>query len=127
MWQSLKFILILLIPSIILMIFLADKLLLIFGKAYSAEGTQLLMMLALSALPLSINSIYFSRKKVEKDMKPVTCFTGLIAALTLVLSYLLLPEFGLISAGISWLASQTLATIIILLILLNKRLPKHSI
>jgi O-antigen/teichoic acid export membrane protein len=127
MWQSLKFILILLIPSIILMIFLADKLLLIFGKAYSAEGTQLLMMLALSALPLSINSIYFSRKKVEKDMKPVTCFTGLIAALTLALSYLLLPEFGLISAGISWLASQTLATIIILLILLNKRLPKHSI
>lgn len=66
MWQSLKFILILLIPATILMIFLGDKLLLIFGEAYSAEGNQLLLVLALSAIPLSINGIYFSKRKWKR-------------------------------------------------------------
>jgi O-antigen/teichoic acid export membrane protein len=125
-WQSLKFIWILLIPAILLLILQGDQLLLIFGKAYSEEGKQLLIILALSAVPLSINSIYFSKKKVERDMKPVIYFAGLIAALTLGLSYLLLPEFGLIYAGIAWLASQSLAALIILLIFLKNKLPKHN-
>ena len=127
MWQSLKFILILLIPAIILMILLGDKLLLIFGKEYSEEGTRLLMMLTLTALPLSINSIYFSKKKVEKDMKPVILFSGLIAALTLGLSYLLLPQFGLIAAGAAWLASQAITAMIILVIFIRNRTLKRNI
>lgn len=126
MRQGLKFILILLIPATVSMIFLGEKLLSIFGKAYSEGGTQLLTMLALSALPQSINGIYFSNKKVEKDMKPVILFTGLTAALTLAMSYLLLPKFGLISAGIAWLASQSLVATIILLIFLKKRTSKRS-
>lgn len=59
-------------------------------------------------------------------MKPVIYFTGLIAALTLGLSYLLLPQFGVIAAGISWLGSQALATSLILLILLKKKLTKQN-
>lgn len=126
MWQSLKFILILLVPATILLIFLSDKLLLLFGNAYAQGGQQLLVLLAVTALPLSINSIYFSKKKVEKDMKPVVLFTGLITAITLGLSYLLLAEYGLLAAGIAWLIANITTMLIIVSINLQNIIHAYN-
>jgi len=73
-----------------------DKILLLFGKACSENATRLLQILALSALPLSINYTYFSMKRVEMQMRNVVGLSLLIAVVTLVLSYVLLPQIALV-------------------------------
>ncbi len=110
--QSLKFILLLLIPTILIILFLGDKILLLFGTAYSQNATELLWLLALSALPLSINHTYFSIKRVQMKIKSVIALSAFVMVGTLGLSYFLLPQMGILGAGISWLASQTLAALV---------------
>ena len=53
-----------LVPVVLLMLLVGDKLLLLFGGLYSENATWLLRILALSALPLSINYIYFSIRAI---------------------------------------------------------------
>jgi len=109
--RSLKLILPLL-PAIIIVFFLGDKLLL-FGRAYSENATRLLQMLALSALPLGFNYIYFSVKRVERKTKSIVGLSAFIVVATLALSYFLLPWMGILGAGVSYLAAQVIATSII--------------
>lgn len=118
--RSLKLILSLLIPAIIIVFFLGDKILL-FGKAYSENAIKLLQILAVSALPVSINHIYFSIKRVEIRMKSVVGLTAFVAVATLALSYFLLPKVGIIGAGVSWLVTQSIAAVVAISILF----PRH--
>jgi len=111
--QSLKLILLIVVPAIIVIFLLGEKILLLFGTAYSENATKLLWFLALSALPASINYIYFSMKRVEMRMKSVITLTAFIAVATLGLSYVLFPRVGIIGAGIAWLASQIVVALII--------------
>ena len=46
-----------------------DKLLLLFGKEYSAEATTLVRLLTLAALPLSVNLLYLGVARVKKELK----------------------------------------------------------
>lgn len=111
--KSLKLTFFLLIPAIIIIFFLGDKILLLFGRGYSENATKLLQILAISALPLSLNYIYFSVKRVEMKMKSVIALSAFIAVVTLALSILLLPRIGILGAGASYLMAQVIATSII--------------
>jgi len=107
--RSFKFILLLLVPFIFIILLVGDKILLAFGQVYSKEATNLLRLLALSSFPLSLNFIYFSKKRVEKNIKPVILLVGLIAGGTLGLSATLLPWLGILGVGVAWLLSQGVA------------------
>jgi O-antigen/teichoic acid export membrane protein len=111
--RGLKLVFILLIPAIILVLLIGDKVLLLFGRAYSENATSVLRILAASAFPLSINYIYFSMRRVQKKMKSVIWFTALVAVGTLGLSWVLLPRMGILGVGVAWLVSQGIATLII--------------
>ncbi len=105
-WRSLKLTFLIIIPSVILIVIIADKLLLLFGSSYSHSGTTLLRILTLSALPIAINYIYIGKKRVEKKMAVLIKLSVFIAIATLTLSYLLLPRMGIDGAGVAWLGSQ---------------------
>lgn len=107
--KSLKLISLLLLPAITLIFLMGEKLLLLFGGAYSENATTLLWVLAIACLPVSFNYIYLSVRRVENKLRGVVCLTLFVAAATLLLSYLLLAEFGLLGIGIGWLASQGIA------------------
>lgn len=109
--RSLELIIVLLIPAILILVLLGGTVLLLFGRAYSANATKLLWILAFSALPLSLNYIYFSIKMVEKRMKSVIGLTAFIALATLGLSYFLLPRMGIMGVGVAWLSSQGVAAL----------------
>jgi O-antigen/teichoic acid export membrane protein len=111
--KSLKLIMLILIPSILLIILVGDKLLLLFGHAYSENATNLLRILALSALPYSIIFIYFSIRQVKLKMGIVIILSLFTTIVALGLSWVLLPRMGIIGIGIAWLTSQTLTAIII--------------
>jgi len=96
----------LLAPALMGVVLVGGKVLLIFGQAYSDEGTHLLWVLALSTLPLTVNFLYFSVRRVQQRMGGVVASTLWILLVTLGLSVLLLPRVGLVGAGIAWFVAQ---------------------
>lgn len=112
-WQSLKMTFVLLTPAVILVSLLADRLLLLFGAEYSQNATALLRLLAVSSFPLAINSLYFGKKRVEKKMGVVISLIVLAGAITIGLSYWLMPREGITGVGIAWLVSQSCVTLVI--------------
>jgi O-antigen/teichoic acid export membrane protein len=105
--SSFKLIILLLVPAAAILASLGDKLLLVFGSEYSAEGTRLLQILSLASLPASINFLYLGLARVEERLKSLILVTGVTAVVTLLLSYILLPHLGIFGVGVSWLATQT--------------------
>jgi O-antigen/teichoic acid export membrane protein len=99
--------------AVLFILLLSNKLLLLFGEGYSENATHLLWILALSALPMSVNYVYISIKRVEMKMRMGVVSSLFIAVVTLVLSYVLLPRIGIIGAGVAILISQSAAAIIL--------------
>jgi O-antigen/teichoic acid export membrane protein len=119
--KCLKISLVLIFPALILLITLGDKILWLFGRAYSENTTSLIWVLAPSVLPMSINYIYLSIRRVEKRMKSAVILSAFIATVTLALSYILLPGMGILGAGLAWLAGQTGAALFVVYELLLKK------
>jgi O-antigen/teichoic acid export membrane protein len=119
--RSLKIILVLLLPAIGVILLLGDKLLLLFGQPYSQHGTRLLWLLAIAALPTSLNFIYISVKRVEKNLAGVLLITAFVAITTIALSYVLLPGMGLPGAGVALLTAQGTAAMVVLANWIRKR------
>jgi O-antigen/teichoic acid export membrane protein len=111
--RSIKITIVLLLPAIAIILLLGDKLLLLFGPEYSKNGTKLLWLMAIAGLPVSVNFIYISIKRVQKKLRGVLLLTAFTAVVTLVLSYVLLPESGLLGVGIAWLVAQGTAAVVI--------------
>jgi O-antigen/teichoic acid export membrane protein len=109
--KSLKLVFALLVPAILLILLIGDKILLLFGREYSEQGTNLLRILAVSALPLSINYIYFGVKRVQIKLRVIAALSAVVSIGTLGLSYILLPRMGIEGVGVAWIASQTLAAV----------------
>jgi len=120
-WRSLKMTFLILVPAVILIAAIADKLLLLFGGSYSENATGLLRILAISAIPVTINVVYLAIKRVEKNLKIIVGLTIFIAIATLALSYVLLPMMGINGAGIAWLITQTAIALVIVAALFKRR------
>lgn len=103
--ETLKFSYSLLIPAVIVILFFSDYILLIFGRAYSVQGANLLRLLAVSSVPLAINAVYIARMNLKHNMRAVILTHFSIVAGTLVIGYFLI-NLGIIAIGIGWLASQ---------------------
>jgi len=103
------------IPAILLVLLIGDKVLLIFGADYAENAARLLRILAFSLIPLSINAIYFGVRRVEMKMKGVIGLTAFIAVATLVLSWVLLPRMGIFGVGVAWLSSHGVVALAIII------------
>ena len=112
--KSLKLIVLLLVPGVLLICMLGDQILLFIGEDRSADATKLVWILAVSAFPVSINRVYFGVGRVQKKMKKVMSFTALLAVGTLALSAVLMPHMGIIGVGVAWLVSQTVVALLAL-------------
>ena len=111
--KSLKISLVLIVPALIIVLVLGDKIMWLFGRAYTENTTRLIWTIAVSVVPMSINFIYLSIKRVQKKMKSAVVLTAFMCVATLGLSYFLLPVMGILGAGVAWLAGQTGAALII--------------
>jgi O-antigen/teichoic acid export membrane protein len=112
-WRSLRLIFLTIVPAVVLILTIAPQLLLLFGGSYSESGASLLRIVAISALPWSINLVYLAKLRVEKKLKVIIGFTAFIAVLTLGLAYFLLPRMGINGAGIAWLITHGIIALVI--------------
>jgi len=104
--RALKFIFILLGFAIIGIFLFGKYLLLIFGEEYAKNSFGVLSILVLGCIPFAINAIYASVMRVKKNIKPVIGIYGGIAVVTIVMSYLLMHEVGLVGVGIAWVIAN---------------------
>jgi O-antigen/teichoic acid export membrane protein len=125
--RSSKLIFLILMPVVILVLALADKLLLAFGSAYSENATTLLRILTLSALPLAVNTVYLYIKRVEKRLHILIGVTALLGVMTLALSYVLVPRLGITGTGVAWLISQGAVALAITAGLVRKHLALRRV
>ncbi len=116
-----KFALVLLVPAVGAAFLLGDKVLLIFGKAYSEQATHLLWILAAGALPLAVNLLFFSVRRVQQRMGGVILSSVWILLVTVALSIFLLPRIGLLGVGVAWIVAQTSTAAVVLTRLLFAR------
>ncbi|MDY6965809.1 MAG: oligosaccharide flippase family protein [Halobacteriota archaeon] len=110
--RATKFIFILLIPAIIALFLIGDRLLFFFGDDYSKNAVGMLWILGLSSIPYTLNSIYITIKRVQMETAPIMYLYAFIAIFTLGMSYILMAEIGLIGVGIAWTLGQVIVSIV---------------
>ena len=106
----------LLMPTVLLCAVLAHPLLSLFGTRYADEGSLLLALLALSAIPNVVNWSIVWAARVRRDGRVLF---GLPAAITVAViggSWLLMPAMGILGTGVAWLAAQSAAAAGVLLV-----------
>jgi O-antigen/teichoic acid export membrane protein len=102
-------------PGMLLFALLGNRLLGYFQPEYADNAAGLLRVLAISAAPLTINSVYFMVERVRMRMSRVIAMNAFVTIATLGSSWVLLPRMGLVGAGIAWIASQSVAALVVVL------------
>lgn len=111
--KSLFAIFLLLIPAITLFYFAGGWLLELIGKDYAAQGFELLKIMVIASIFVAVNYIYFSIKRIQKDVTTLVLLSGLIFGLLIGLSYPFMLRFGIVGVGYAWVASYALGAVII--------------
>jgi O-antigen/teichoic acid export membrane protein len=100
-------------PLVVLTLVYGKWLLWLFGAAYAGEGLMLLSMLALTAIPLTINEVFIALKKLEKNVMAIVLMRVFVAASVIVGGLLLSKSLGIGGIGVALLASQSVLAIIV--------------
>jgi O-antigen/teichoic acid export membrane protein len=101
--KSFKFVALLLVPSIIVIFFFGDKILLLFNSEFSERSFELLKLLAISSIFSAVTSIYIAIKRIQKDIKIINYINFINSASLLGLGYVFLSFYGLLGIGYVWL------------------------
>ncbi len=104
----------LLLLPVVGVVLLAPVLLSLFGTSYAAEGTALLRLLCVAALPGIVPTVYTAVQRTRGRTGELLLVTLAVNALALALSYVLLQIHGIIGIGMAWLATQSLAAAVLL-------------
>jgi O-antigen/teichoic acid export membrane protein len=108
----------LLIVPIVAVTWIAAKYILLFFGAEYVAGSDLLRWLAAAALPIILNFWYLAYSRVTGRILSVIVIQAIVSALTLLLSYLLIPVYGITGVGVAWFVAQTLVACFVAIIAL---------
>ena len=85
----------------------------LFGSSYAQHGLLLLLILMISAVPDAITNIYVSVLRVHRRLRSAALLNLSMAALTLALTWILLPMLGIAGAGWAWLIAQSFGSLMV--------------
>jgi O-antigen/teichoic acid export membrane protein len=109
--RALRVISIMLAPAIVVMIVGGRLILGIFGASYAAAGYELLILLAISALPDAVSNVAVAVLRVTNRLGYSAALNLGILVVTLVGAWFLMPPLGIAGVGVTWLAAQILGAI----------------
>jgi hypothetical protein len=84
------------------------------GRAYAEEGTTLIRLLTLTALPNVIISLHLGVARVQQRVSEVIIRQFALCVLTLGLSYLFLEWYGIVGVGWAILISESIVAVVLL-------------
>ncbi len=104
----------LVVPLALIVTLGAPLFLRVFGNRYSIEGTLLLRLLALSAIPNMVTALFVSVARSQQRRRAMVFTVVSLSFAILFLSFFLIPTYGILGVGIAFLAGQTVIAIVIL-------------
>ena len=111
--KSIKSIYVILIPATLVLYFGGGVLLSAIGKDYDTGALELIKTLILAGIFMAPVSIYYSIKKIQKEVKDMMIFTAIQSVLLIGLPYALIQQYGIIGAGWGWIAAYGIMTLLI--------------
>jgi O-antigen/teichoic acid export membrane protein len=100
------------VPAMLLCILGGRYILLVFGLAYAEHGLLLMRLIAISAVPDAITNIYLSVLRVQERLRFAAFLNMGMGALTLVLTWILLPHLGIATVGWAFLLAQAAGSLV---------------
>ncbi|GAA1887632.1 lipopolysaccharide biosynthesis protein [Streptantibioticus ferralitis] len=100
------------VPICMFLVVFAPQILHVFGAGYAAEGGPLLRFMAIASLTRVLFEAYFGVLRAQSRTSRIAVLQGLLCALVLGSTLLLLPSLGIVGAGVAELASQTVIAVI---------------
>jgi O-antigen/teichoic acid export membrane protein len=97
----------LLVPAVAVLLFAAPYVLRLFGNAYAGQGSMLLRLLAIAALPNLVNLLYISTARVRRHTGRVLIVEAAICLQLLGLGSILLHWYGITGIGVAAVISQS--------------------
>jgi O-antigen/teichoic acid export membrane protein len=111
--KAIRFMLLLLAAAIVVVFVAGGWVLAYFGTGYVEEALPLLRVLTVSGIPMAINTIYVTQKRMERKMWPVILIHAFIACFTVGVGYALIDRTDLLGIGIAWLVSNSLVAVVV--------------
>ena len=112
------------IPITVIMFMFADKILMIFGKTYSENSTEILRLFIVGNVVGSISSIYITINRVKKRIKLIILLSLAYVIFTLTFCYIFAMIKGLVGIGFGYVLAQLcLAVITFMLLMRNGIIP----
>lgn len=109
MRKALMFTAILLVPAIVALTVFGDIVLGLFNKEYAANGRGLLVLLALSAIPAGLNTLYFAKLRLDQRNGELLLLSGASAVSALLLIHVLAVSGATLTlVGLAFIAAQSL-------------------
>ena len=105
----------LLIPAIVLILLTGDRILQLFGDTYT-DASDVLRILAVSSVFVGVVSIFYSVKRIQKDIRVLIYLSAMVFVVVMGLSLVLVPVYGIVGAAYAWLAGYGLSAFTILLL-----------
>ena len=87
----------------------------VFGEAYARNGTVLLILLALSAIPNVVTNSTVWEARVTRHRATLIGLPAALCALVMTGTFVLVPLVGITGAGWAWLGAQCLVAALVLL------------
>ena len=94
----------------------APWLLRLFGRGYAEHAASTLSLLALSAIPGIVTTLYVRIYRVERRMRAVVGALAAQCGAVLALAPVLLSAMGIAGVGLAWLISQTVVALALVLL-----------
>lgn len=112
-FRSIKLLIVLMLPAILIIIGIASLLLQIFGVVYSDNGALILRIMALSAIPYAINYLYITICRVKKYIMRVIVVSALSNCLTLGLIWFFMENMkNLTAVALGYIIGQGVVAIL---------------
>ena len=111
--KALRFMLLLLVAAIVIVFVAGRWVLAWFGSGYEENAFTLLRLLTVSGIPMAINTIYVTQKRIERKMWPVILIYAFVACFTVGVGYALIDRTDLLGMGIAWLVSNSLVAVVV--------------
>jgi O-antigen/teichoic acid export membrane protein len=104
----------------------APYILQVFGQDYADNGTMLLRLLAVAAVPNIVVMAYLGIVRVQNRLRETIILTVVQAVMQLGISAWLLPMYGITGIGIAFVVCQTLVAIVLLATVLKPVLQHNT-
>jgi O-antigen/teichoic acid export membrane protein len=111
--KAMRFMIVLLVTAIVVVFVAGGWVLAWFDVDYKENAFPLLRVLTLSGIPMAVNTIYVTQKRMERKAWPVILVYAFVASFTVGVGYALLEGRELLGIGIAWLVSNSLAAVVV--------------